>query len=104
MIENLGEWKLAPAYDLLNVSIVNPEDKEEMALTLQGKKSGFRKEHFIELGKTLLLTEKQIAGVFKRFSKNEKLAIELIGKSFLSDELKKAYTTLLQKRYLNLSL
>lgn len=31
-------WTLAPAYDLLNVSIVNPDDQEELALTLAGKK------------------------------------------------------------------
>jgi len=28
----------SPAYDLLNVAIVNPEDNEELALTLEGKK------------------------------------------------------------------
>ena len=31
-------WVLSPAYDLLNVAIVLPEDTEELALTLQGKK------------------------------------------------------------------
>ena len=28
------QWTLAPAYDLLNVAIVNPDDAEELALTL----------------------------------------------------------------------
>ncbi|RZL21755.1 MAG: HipA domain-containing protein, partial [Pedobacter sp.] len=27
------KWSLSPAYDLLNVAIVNPEDKKELALT-----------------------------------------------------------------------
>ena len=31
-------WGLAPAYDLLNVAIILPEDTEELALTLAGKK------------------------------------------------------------------
>lgn len=31
-------WKLARAYDLLNVSIVLPEDTEELALTFGDKK------------------------------------------------------------------
>tara|TARA_B100000809_G_scaffold213192_1_gene217425 strand:- start:856 stop:1782 length:927 start_codon:yes stop_codon:yes gene_type:complete len=99
MIESQGDWKLAPAYDLLNVSIVNPEDKEEMALTLQGKKSGFRKKHFMELGRSLMLTEKQVSGVFKRFDKKQKLATDWVENSFLSDELKEAYNTVLQKRF-----
>lgn len=38
MVENPSGWGLAPAYDLLNVAIVFPEDKEEIALTLMGKK------------------------------------------------------------------
>ena len=38
MILTLSGWILAPAYDLLNVAIVNPEDKEELALTLESKK------------------------------------------------------------------
>ncbi len=102
MIESKGDWKLAPAYDLLNVSIVNPEDKEEMALTLQGKKSGFQKKHFIELGESLLLTEKQIVGVFKRFDKKQKLAKNWIENSFLSEELKEAYNNILEKRFSSL--
>lgn len=36
---HFGEtWTLAPAYDLLNVAIVNPDDTEELALTLDGKR------------------------------------------------------------------
>ncbi|MDG2279125.1 MAG: HipA domain-containing protein [Flavicella sp.] len=99
MIENQGVWKLAPAYDLLNVSIVNPEDKEEMALTLKGKKSGFRKKHFIELGESLLLTEKQILGVFKRFNKKQASAKNWLENSFLSEELIEAYNSILDKRF-----
>ena len=38
MINNREEWILSPAYDLLNVTIINPEDDEELALTLEGKK------------------------------------------------------------------
>ena len=32
-------YQLTPAYDLLNVAIANPKDKEEMALSINGKKS-----------------------------------------------------------------
>lgn len=38
MIESPSGWILAPAYDLLNVAIVNPDDTEELALTIEGKK------------------------------------------------------------------
>ena len=38
MIQNKEKWILAPFYDLLNVSIILPEDTEELALTMEGEK------------------------------------------------------------------
>ncbi len=38
MIESKSGWVLSPAYDLLNVTIVFPEDTEELALTIARKK------------------------------------------------------------------
>ena len=42
-----GKWFLTPAYDLLNVSMVNPKDTEEMALTLNGRKKRLKKSDFV---------------------------------------------------------
>lgn len=99
MIEGISGWTLAPAYDLLNVTIVLPEDKEELALTLGGKKSKLKKDHFVQLGIDLGLTDKQNKGVFKRMQKNKTKAIKLIEASFLSDEMKASYITILENRY-----
>jgi serine/threonine-protein kinase HipA len=99
MIEGASGWTLAPAYDLLNVTIVLPEDKEELALTLGGKKSKLKKEHFIQLGVDLGLTDKQIKGVFKRMQKNKTKATELIEASFLSHDMKQSYQSILNDRY-----
>lgn len=104
MIEGPSGWVLAPAYDLLNVSIINPNDKEELALTLEGKRSKFKKEHFIEFGNSLGLTQKQINSAFKRMVKNKPGAHTLIHKSFLSDDLKDSYTKLMDARYTQLEL
>ncbi|MES2284087.1 MAG: HipA domain-containing protein [Bacteroidota bacterium] len=98
-----AEWALSPAYDLLNVAIVNPVDKEELALTLEGKKKKLRRENFERLGKDLELNEKQIEGVFKRFIKNKPIAMEWINNSFLSDEFQGKYKELLEGRYSRLS-
>ncbi len=99
MIESPSGWILSPAYDLLNVAIVNPDDKEELALTLAGKKKNLKRRNFEKLGKDLGLTDKQISGVFKRFLKNKPEAISLIEKSFLSDDMKIAYKEVIEKRY-----
>ena len=41
-----NEITLSPAYDLLSTKILMPEDKEELALTLNGKKNNLRKKDF----------------------------------------------------------
>lgn len=92
-------WSLSPAYDLLNVAIVNPEDKEELALTLDGKKKKLSFGHFQYLGAKLDLNEKQIRSVFKRFEKFKPVALKWIQNSFLSEEYKEKYIDLLNARY-----
>lgn len=99
MITTTSGWILAPAYDLLNVTIVNPADKEELALTVESKKSKLKLEDFIKFGNRLDLNDKQIKGVFKRFLKNKPKAIALINKSFLSEKMKTKYLELLENRY-----
>lgn len=104
MIQSPSGWLLAPAYDLLNVAIILPEDTEELALTLNGKKRKLNKNHFEQFGLGLGLTEKQIYGVFKRFQNNETIAAELINQSFLSKKMKDDYLELLGNRYKQLGL
>jgi len=104
MIESSSGWILAPAYDLLNVAIILPQDQEELALTLEGKKKKLKREHFAKFGKGLELTDKQINSVFSRLIKNKTRAIELIDKSFLSDDMKIAYKETLESRYQQLNL
>ena len=99
MIESPSGWVLSPAYDLLNVTILNPDDDEELALTLEGKKKKLKYEHFTKLGEGLGLTSKQIKGVFKRFINNKPMVVEWINKSFLSKEMKDAYLELFELRY-----
>jgi serine/threonine-protein kinase HipA len=104
MIENVFGWALSPAYDLLNVAIVFPEDTEELALTLVGKKKKLKREHFKQLGEGLGLTPKQIKSAFNRIIKNRSNASDWIERSFLSDEMKIAYNNVIEKRYNQLEL
>ena len=99
MIESAFGWVLSPAYDLLNVAIVFPEDTEELALTLAGKKKKLKREHFEQLAEGLGLTPKQIKGAFNRMIKNKSNALNWINRSFLSSEMKMAYIELFEGRY-----
>ena len=104
MIKSAPGWMLSPAYDLLNVAIVFPEDTEELALTLAGKKKKLNRRDFENFGKDLGLNNKQITGTFKRFAVNKPKAMNLIDKSFLSVDMKFAYKELIEKRYRQIEL
>lgn len=99
MIQNDFGWSLSPAYDLLNTTILNPEDKEELALTIEGKKKKLTLEHFNQLGKVLGLSPKQINGVYNRFQTKMKSAFSIIDISFLSENTKSKYKELMNERY-----
>ncbi|MEX0812580.1 MAG: HipA domain-containing protein [Chitinophagales bacterium] len=104
MIESPSGWVLAPAYDLLNVAIIIPDDKEELALTLAGKKRKLKRAHFEELGNNLGLTQKQTQATFKRMIKSKAKAFSWINRSFLSSEMQTAYKEVLESRYKQLDL
>lgn len=82
---------LSPAYDLLNVNLVNPKDKEEMALTLNGKKNKIKLADFSALAETLGINEKVYTNRYKHFSKKNVEVSEMIDRSFLTKEMKKKY-------------
>lgn len=100
LIRNYEEWHLSPAYDLLNVNLHLPEDIEEMALTINGKKRKISKSDFINLGEKFQLSEKQIVNSFARFIKTESEMKKEIRRSFLSLDNQEKYKSLLENRML----
>jgi serine/threonine-protein kinase HipA len=99
MIKTSYGWALSPAYDLLNVKIVNPEDTEELALTLGGKKKKITLQNFNDFATSLGLSKKQINSVFKRFIALKVDALNLIEISFLSKEMQIRYRETLLNRF-----
>lgn len=94
-----GITKLSPAYDLLNTSIVlrNPE---EMALPLKGKKSNLTKALFTRYfaEERLELTPKVRDSVLERFHAVLPVWRDWIERSFLREELRERYLSLLSMR------
>lgn len=84
-------YMLAPAYDLLSTSIVLPEDDEELALTLNGKKKRIKRADFEKAMRDSEMDEKAINNLFNRFSKAIPKWHELIDMSFLPAELQETY-------------
>ena len=104
LIENpLGEYELSPAYDLLNTAIVMPEDKEESALTINGKKSKLNREDFNQLAHSLKINHKSLGAIYKRFDAILPTWIDWIQQSFLSEQLKEDYIRVLNTKHQKLN-
>lgn len=85
------DYMLTPAYDLLSTSLVMPEDDEELALTLNGKKKRLKREDFEKAMRDSGMDAKAITNLFSRFAKVIPVWHELIDESFLPVEMQKDY-------------
>lgn len=65
----VNEYQLTPAYDLLSMALVIPEDTEELALTLCGKKRKLPRQHFVEAMIASGLDEKVCNNILARFGR-----------------------------------
>ena len=86
-----GKWVLTPAYDLLNVSMVNPKDTEELALTLNAKKKRIKKSDFVRAMETSGISPKVIDNILAKYRKLLPKFNEIIDLSFLDKEDKEIY-------------
>ena len=93
-----GDYRLAPAYDLINTSLHLHEPrifalekglfKEGMTLT---DTNTVGRKDFEEFGKRIGLPERMVKREIDTFAKESPLALELIEHSFLSEKLKNNY-------------
>ena len=86
-----GKWVLTPAYDLLNVSMVNPKDTEELALTLNAKKKRIKKSDFVRAMETSGISPKVFDNILAKYRKLLPKFNEIIDLSFLDKEDKEIY-------------
>lgn len=89
---------LTPAYDLLSTLIVMPQDTEELALTLNGKKRKIKRSDFEKAMTASGLNEKVIQNMANKFGKAISKWIDLIDNSFLPNDMKREYKRLIIKR------
>lgn len=93
-----GEYVLAPAYDMLSTALVMPEDTEELALTLNGKKRKIKKEDFIISMRASGLNDKVIENILTKFIMSKNKWFEFIDMSFLPDHMKDRFKVLITEK------
>ena len=93
-----GEYHLSPAYDLLPVNIIMPEDKEEFALPINGKKRNIHRKDFlifaVACGIAKLAAEKMIGQLVSMTP----VFIEMCRNSLMPQDMKEAFIELVDKR------
>ena len=97
-----GGYTLTPAYDMLATTLGMPEDPEELALTLNGKKRKLRKADFIKSITASGVDEKVIDNMARRFGRVLPKWFEIIDRSFLPEDLCRAYKNLILRRMIML--
>jgi serine/threonine-protein kinase HipA len=95
---NRGEYAFTPAYDLLSTALVMPEDTEEMALTLNGKKRKLKRSDFVKSIMDSGVNMKIIENTAKKFAKALPAWFECIDRSFLPQDMQRKYKNLILKR------
>ncbi|GHT18120.1 hypothetical protein FACS189429_3900 [Bacteroidia bacterium] len=95
--KNQGQYLFAPAYDLLSTALAMPEDVEELALTLNGKKRKLKHSDFETAFLQSGLDEKVVKNIFDKFDKIVPRWVDFIRKSFLNNELKEKYIEIINQ-------
>lgn len=104
LIESPQGFNLSPAYDLVPTKLIVPKDNEELALTLNGKKSKLKYSDFLAAYIRCGLSKKVLDNTLELFFYCKPEMIEILEKSFVNQELIADYKKLINLRYKQLGL
>ena len=93
-----GIYRLSEAYDMLPVNIILPSDKDQMALTLNGKNRNLRRGDFLALADSYGLNRSSAEKMINKLISMKGTFITLCMESFLPEDYKKALCGLIEAR------
>ena len=96
--EASGIYLLSPAYDLLPVNVIMPEDKEVFALAMNGKKAHVRKKDFFVFAEECEIPKASAEKMIAKIVSLKPIYLDLCDSSLLSKRLKVLFAKLIEKR------
>ena len=96
--EGSNKYSLSAAYDMLSTNVVIPADKEQLALTINGKKQNIRRKDFIILADSIGITEKSAEKMIEKIVKLKDKYIAMCRESYMPDAMKEALENLIENR------
>lgn len=96
--EGSGRYVLSPAYDLIPVNLIMPEDEEELALTLNGKKMNLRKKDFYIFAEKCNISHGSAEKMIQKLVGMKEIYRKMNGESLLPEEMKQRFDRLIETR------
>ena len=93
-----GRYVLSAAYDLLPVNVVMPEDTEEFALAMNGKKQNLRKKDFLVFADACGIQKNAAEKMIAKVVSMKERYLLLCEESLLPDHLKQRFAAMMEKR------
>jgi serine/threonine-protein kinase HipA len=99
-----AEWVLTPAYDLVATKVVLPEDDEEMALTIGGKKRKLGAADFLAFGASIGVHEKAAPRLIESVVRAAETMTKRIEASLLAPSARERFIATIRERVARLQL
>ena len=96
--ERSGKYVLSPAYDLLPVNVIMPEDVEQTALALNGKKQNIRRRDFLVFAEGCGITRQSAAKMMRKLLSMKPRFLAMCGESLLPEDMKMRFAELIEER------
>lgn len=91
-------FQLSKAYDMLPVNIIMPEDKEQFALTINGKKRNIHKKEFRLLAESCEIPANAAQRMMKKLCSLKDKLLNQVETAYLSEEQKEKVKELISER------
>jgi serine/threonine-protein kinase HipA len=98
LIETGAGMRLAPAYDLLSTVLVIPDDSEETALTINGKKSNLAVKDFDSCAASLQIPRPAAVAVYRKFLSKRDEFVKHPGPSLLPHKAAAHLSGIIERR------
>lgn len=98
--EGNARYSLSAAYDMLSTNVVIPADKEQLALTVNGKKQNIRRKDFFIFADTIGINKKSAEKMIDKILKLKDVYISMCNLSYLPEDIKASLISLIENRCL----
>lgn len=99
MIRPTGRsYRLSPAYDVVSSRLVIPNESDEFAITVNGKKNNILFKDFTVLAGALEIPAKQLQSILDKIKALESKFKTFVERSFLPEEKKSAFMVIFEER------